>query len=168
MKYCNSFRKCLLEYLSIMLDLQSCFDKWQIWFLLTLYFFLSVFSFFSPCVFSNSVQFSCSVVSDSLWPMDCRTPGFPVYHQLPGFVKLMSTESVILSNHLILYHPLLLLPSICLSHISKWLSFEKYFSPVWTFLSSLPFDALFQGFRFKNLFIYFWLWCVFVAAQAFL
>ena len=29
------------------------------------------------------IQFSCSVVSDSLHPMDCSTPGFPVHHQLP-------------------------------------------------------------------------------------
>ena len=42
--------------------------------------------------------------------MDCRTPGFPVYHQLPEFVKLMSTASVILSNHLILCHPLFSCP----------------------------------------------------------
>ena len=35
-------------------------------------------------VFFNgaSVQFSRSVVSDSLRPMDCSTPGFPVHHQL--------------------------------------------------------------------------------------
>ena len=39
-------------------------------------------------------------------------PGFPVHHQLPEF-KLVSIESVMLSNHLILCHPLLLLPSIC-------------------------------------------------------
>ena len=26
--------------------------------------------------------FSCLVVSDSLWPTDCNTPGFPVHHQL--------------------------------------------------------------------------------------
>ena len=33
----------------------------------------------------SSVQFSCSVVSDSLQSdsMDCSTPGFPVHHQLP-------------------------------------------------------------------------------------
>ena len=31
--------------------------------------------------FQNSDQFSCSVVSTSD-PMDCSTPGFPVYHQL--------------------------------------------------------------------------------------
>ena len=30
-----------------------------------------------------SVQLSQSVVSDSLQPMDCSMPGFPVHHQLP-------------------------------------------------------------------------------------
>ena len=33
-------------------------------------------------IIGSSVQFSHSVVSDSLWPMDCSTPGFPVHHQL--------------------------------------------------------------------------------------
>ena len=46
--------------------------------------------------------------------MDCSTPGLPVYHQLPPtpLLKLMSIESVMPSNHLILCRPLLLLPSI--------------------------------------------------------
>ena len=50
---------------------------------------------------------------------DCNTPGFPVLHHLPSpsatpmsLLKLISTESVKLSNHLILCHPHLLLPSI--------------------------------------------------------
>ena len=30
-----------------------------------------------------SGHFSCSVVSESLRPMDCSTPGLPVHHQLP-------------------------------------------------------------------------------------
>ena len=30
-----------------------------------------------------SVQFSHSVMSDSLGPMECCTPGLPVHHQLP-------------------------------------------------------------------------------------
>ena len=30
----------------------------------------------------NSIQFSCSVMSSSLWPMDCSTPSFPILHQL--------------------------------------------------------------------------------------
>ena len=39
-------------------------------------------------------------------------PGFPVLHHLPELLKLMSIESVVPSNHLILLHPLLLPPSI--------------------------------------------------------
>ena len=56
----------------------------------------------------------CSVAKSCLTlcnPMDC-TPGVPVFHYLPEFLKFMSTESVMLSNHLTLYCPLLLLPSI--------------------------------------------------------
>ena len=44
--------------------------------------------------------------------MDCSMPGFPVLPYLPEFVQLMSFESVMPSNHLILCCPLLLLPSI--------------------------------------------------------
>ena len=44
--------------------------------------------------------------------MYCSTPGLPVRHQLWSFLKLMSIESVVPSNHLILCHPLLLPPSI--------------------------------------------------------
>ena len=40
--------------------------------------------------------------------MNCSTPGFPFHHHL----KLMSIAPVMPSNHLILCHPLLLLPSI--------------------------------------------------------
>ena len=44
--------------------------------------------------------------------MDCSTPGFPVCHQFPEFVQLKPIKSVMPSNHLILCHPLLLLPPI--------------------------------------------------------
>ena len=44
--------------------------------------------------------------------MNCSTPGLPVHHQLLEFTQLMSIESVMPSNHLILYRPLLLLPSV--------------------------------------------------------
>ena len=47
--------------------------------------------------------------------MDCSTPSFLVHHQFPSLLKLMSVELVMPSNHLILCHPLLLLPSIFLS-----------------------------------------------------
>jgi len=39
-------------------------------------------------------------------------PGFPVHHQLLELAQLLSIKSVMPSNHLILCHPLLLLPSI--------------------------------------------------------
>ena len=61
---------------------------------------------------TDSVQFSHSVVSNSLHPTDCSTPGLPVHHQLQSLFKLMSIESMMPSNHLIFCHPLLLLPSI--------------------------------------------------------
>ena len=44
--------------------------------------------------------------------MECSTPGCPVLHQLLNLLKLMSIESVMPSNHLILCHPLVILPSI--------------------------------------------------------
>ena len=46
-------------------------------------------------------------------PVDCSMPGLPVHHHSQSLLKLLSIESVIPSNHLILCHPLLLLPSIC-------------------------------------------------------
>ena len=42
--------------------------------------------------------------------MDWSMPGFPVLHYLPE-LNLMSIESVLPFNHLVLCHPLLLLPS---------------------------------------------------------
>ena len=60
-----------------------------------------------------SVQFSLSVVSDSLWPHEsqhtrppCPSPTLRVHSDST------STESVIPSSHLIFHHPLLLLPPI--------------------------------------------------------
>ena len=44
--------------------------------------------------------------------MDCSTPGSSVLQYLPEFAQIHVIESVMLSNHLILYCSLLLLPSI--------------------------------------------------------
>ena len=44
--------------------------------------------------------------------MNCSMPGFPVLYRLLEFAQTMSIASVMPSNHLILCHPLLLLPSI--------------------------------------------------------
>ena len=67
----------------------------------------------SPCGSRvSSVQFSCSVVSDSLHPLNHSTPALPVITNSRSSLKLMSIELVMPSNHLILCCPLLLLPSI--------------------------------------------------------
>ena len=44
--------------------------------------------------------------------MDCSTPGFPVINYLPEFAEIHVDWIMMLSNHLILCYPLLLLPSI--------------------------------------------------------
>ena len=45
-------------------------------------------------------------------PMDCSMQGFPAPHHLLEFAQVMFIESVMPSNHLILCHPCLLLPSV--------------------------------------------------------
>ena len=71
----------------------------------------------SPCLFNlyaefSSVQFSHSVVSDSLRPHCRSTLGFPVHHQLPEFTQTHVHRVSDAIHHLILCHPLLLLPPI--------------------------------------------------------
>ena len=61
-----------------------------------------------------SVQFCHSVVSNSLWPHGLQHARLP-FTNSQSLLKLMSIESVIPSNHLVLCCPLLLLPSIFLS-----------------------------------------------------
>ena len=59
-----------------------------------------------------SVQFSCSVVSNSATPWTAACQASLTITNSRSLLKLMSIESVMPSNHLILCHPLLLLPSI--------------------------------------------------------
>ena len=61
---------------------------------------------------SSSVQFSRSVVSDSLRPHESQHARPPCPSPTPGFQRLTSIESVMPSSHLILCRPLLLLPPI--------------------------------------------------------
>ena len=68
----------------------------------------------SPCLFNlyaefSSVTQSCLTLCD---PMNHSTPELPVHHQLPEFTQTHVHEVVMPSSHLILCHPLLLLPSI--------------------------------------------------------
>ena len=81
-----------------------CFD--DIFFSLILNdFFLYLFTFICCCSVTKSYQTLCN-------PMDWIMPGFPVFTISWSLLKFMSIEWVMLSNHLILCCPLLLLCSI--------------------------------------------------------
>ena len=56
-----------------------------------------------------SVAKSCPTLCN---PMDCSTPGFPVFHFSHSLLKFVSIKSVMLSNPRILCTLLFLLPSI--------------------------------------------------------
>ena len=62
--------------------------------------------------YNCSVQFSCSVVTNSLWPHESQHARPPCPSPTPSSPKLMCIKSVMPSSHLILCHPLLLLPPI--------------------------------------------------------
>ena len=73
--------------------------------------------------FFGTVQFSHSVVSDSLWPMDCSTLGFPVHHRLlkPTQTHLHCIGDAIQPSHPLLSHS----PALNLSQhqgLFKWVS----------------------------------------------
>ena len=83
--------------------------------------------------------FSCSVVSDSLWPHGCQDSLSFIISQ--SLLKVMSIESVMPSNHLILCCPLLFLPwifpsirvfsnesALCIRWLKYW-SFNFSISP---------------------------------------
>ena len=57
----------------------------------------------------SSVAQSCPTLCD---PKNRSTPGLPVHHKSRSLLKLMPIKSVMPSSHLILCHPLLLLPPI--------------------------------------------------------
>ena len=57
----------------------------------------------------SSVAQSCPTLCD---PIDCSMPGFFSITNFQSLLKLMSIKSVMPSSHLILCHPLLLLPLI--------------------------------------------------------
>ena len=68
---------------------------------------------------------SCPTLFD---PMDRSTTGLPVLHHLPEPAEIMSIDSVMPSNHLILCCPLLLLPSIFSSELVLCIRWPKYWS----------------------------------------
>ena len=66
----------------------------------------------SWCVMGRQLLLVSQLCPTLCDPMECSTPGFPVLYYLPEFTQPMFIDSVMPSNHLILCHPLLLLPSI--------------------------------------------------------
>ena len=92
------------------------------------------------CLIYLIVQISHSVVSDTLWPHRLQDASFPVLHQLWSLLILMSIKSAMLSNHLILCLPLLLL-SIFAS-ITLFFFFKKSILHIrrlkyWSFIFSI-------------------------------
>ena len=83
-----------------------------------------------------SVAKWCPTLCD---PVDCSTPGFSVLHYLLEFIKLMSIESVMTSNHLILCCPLLFLPSLfpSIRVFSSYSALHIRWSKYWSFNFSI-------------------------------
>ena len=98
----------------------------------------------------TSVQFSSiALLCVTLYnPMNCSTPGFPVHHQLQSVLKLMSIELAMPSNHIILFQPLLLLPSIFPSirvfpnELVRHIRWPKYWSFSFSISPSNKYSAL--------------------------
>ena len=96
----------------------------------------------------NLFLFSHSVMSDSATPRTaaCKASlSFTISH---GLLKLISIESVIPSNHLILCHPLLLLPSffpsirVFSNELALCIRWPKY----WSFSFSISPSTEYSGF----------------------
>ena len=97
--------------------------------------------------------------------MDCSTPGFPVLHCLPNLLKLISIESVMPSNHLILCLPLLLLPSIfpSIRVFSNESALPIRWPKYWCFSFSISSSNEYSGLvTFRTA------WCDFLAVQGIL
>ena len=80
-------------------------------------------------------------MSDSLQP-HCSMPGHPVHHNSWSSLKLMSIESVMLSSHLILCRPLLLLPPIFSYESTLHMRWPKYWSFSFSIIPSKEIQGL--------------------------
>ena len=65
----------------------------------------------SLCHYFCHFLFSCEVMSNSLRPYVLQHAQLPCSLLFPSLLRFMPIEPVMLPNHLILYRPLLLLPS---------------------------------------------------------
>ena len=92
-------------------------------------------------LFENVNKISFVVVVQSLshvWlcdSMNCSMTGFPVLYCFPSLLKLISIESVMIYNHLILWCPPLLLASIfpSIRVFSNELAFHIRWAMYWSF-----------------------------------
>ena len=109
-------------------------------------------SFFLYFIQLSSVVQSCPTLCK---PMNCSMPGLPVHHKVLEFTELMSIESVMPSNQIILCHPLFLLPSNLSQHqglfksvsslhqVARILEFQlQHQSFWWIFRADLLYDWL--------------------------
>ena len=92
----------------------------------------------------SSVQFSRSVVSDSATPWTAARQVSLSITNYRGLLKLMPIESVMPSGHLILYHPLLLLPPIlpCIRVFSNELTLRMRVPSFLVYCVCAQFDSL--------------------------
>ena len=89
--------------------------------------------------------FSRSVMSDSLWPHGLQHTRLPCPFIISqSLLKLMSVESVMPSNHLILCHPLSLFPSIKVfsSELALHIRWPKYWSCSFSISPSSEYSGL--------------------------
>ena len=85
------------------------------------------------CVCVAAVQLLSRVwLFETPWTAACQDPLSSITYQ--KWLKLKSIESLMPSNHLILCHPLLLLPSVFPSiRVFKWISCSHQVSKYWSF-----------------------------------
>ena len=116
-----------VQVVLLWLDFGYCITLWRV--------SLPAFEF-------SSVQFSCSVVSDSLQPHESQHARPPCPSPTLSSLRLMSIESVMPSSHLILCRPLLLLPPILPSVrvFSSESTLRLWITPCQSFKSKLGFS----------------------------
>ena len=91
---------------------------------------------------------SVTQLCPALWdPMDCSTPGLPVITNSQSSPKLMSIESVMPSNLLILCHPLLFPPSIfpSIRVFSNELALRIRWPKYWSFRFNISLSNEYSG-----------------------
>ena len=101
--------------------------------------------------FSSLAQ-PCPILRD---PMDYSRPGPPSITSSQSSPKLMSIELVMPSNHLVLCHPLLLLPSIFPSIFSNESVLHIRWPKYWSFSFSISLSNE-QGYGFSSSHVWMW------------